>query len=167
MQADIVIRPMLEGDIDAVLRVTSVSLKSVWPREAFERELRHGGTCYLVAERSGEILGYIGSWMMFGDLQVTLFAVDPHYRQQKIGLRLFYEMMREGLSRDCVNATLEVRPTALPAVSLYEKFGFKTVHTRKKYYDDGEDALLMQAADLNSGAYRDKLEKIGSEYGIG
>ena len=41
-------------------------------------------------------------------------------------------------------ATLEVRRGNRPAIALYERAGFRTVHVRPRYYqDDGEDALVM------------------------
>ena len=44
----------------------------------------------------------------------------------------------------CTLATLEVRRSNKPAIAMYERAGFKTVHVRAKYYqDDGEDALVM------------------------
>ena len=40
--------------------------------------------------------------------------------------------------------TLEVRVSNVAAISLYEKFGFKSIGVRKKYYqDNNEDALIM------------------------
>ncbi len=38
---------------------------------------------------------------------------------------------------------LEVRESNIPAKSLYESEGFKPVSVRKKYYLDGENALVM------------------------
>lgn len=39
--------------------------------------------------------------------------------------------------------SLEVKSKNKPAINLYESFGFKTLHVRKKYYKDGDDALCM------------------------
>ena len=42
------------------------------------------------------------------------------------------------------NITLEVRVSNIPAIKLYESYGFRSVGTRKRYYTDtGEDALIM------------------------
>jgi ribosomal-protein-alanine N-acetyltransferase len=48
--------------------------------------------------------------------------------------------------------TLEVRPTNAPAIALYERFGFRSAGTRRRYYQDtGEDALIMwRTADARS-----------------
>jgi ribosomal-protein-alanine N-acetyltransferase len=43
-------------------------------------------------------------------------------------------------------AFLEVRPTNVEALGLYESFGFRVIGRRKGYYfDTGEDALVMEA----------------------
>lgn len=39
--------------------------------------------------------------------------------------------------------SLEVKSKNLPAITLYKKFGFKTLNIRKRYYKDGDDALCM------------------------
>ena len=38
---------------------------------------------------------------------------------------------------------LEVRENNIPAVNLYEGFGYSTINIRKKYYADGENAKVM------------------------
>ena len=40
--------------------------------------------------------------------------------------------------------TLEVRPSNATAIALYERFGFRSAGTRRRYYHDtGEDAVIM------------------------
>lgn len=39
--------------------------------------------------------------------------------------------------------SLEVKSKNIPAINLYNSFGFKTLNVRKKYYKDGDDALCM------------------------
>ena len=38
---------------------------------------------------------------------------------------------------------LEVSSSNMPALNLYSRLGFKKVGIRKKYYQDGMDAILM------------------------
>ena len=70
-------------------------------------------------------------------------------------------MLSEALERSrnlgATVAWLEVRPSNLAALALYESFGFKEVGRRPRYYDDTqEDALLLtldwSEAGINSGA---------------
>ena len=46
-------------------------------------------------------------------------------------------------SAECENITLEVRVSNVVAINLYKSVGFNIVATRKKYYENGEDAYLM------------------------
>ena len=41
------------------------------------------------------------------------------------------------------SSRLEVNATNIPAQKLYEKFGFKVVGLRKKYYNNKDDAIIM------------------------
>ena len=40
--------------------------------------------------------------------------------------------------------SLEVRESNLPAITLYRKMGFVEMGKRKRYYENGEDALMME-----------------------
>ena len=44
---------------------------------------------------------------------------------------------------ECENSTLEVRVSNTVAINLYKSFGYEIVTTRKRYYENGEDAYLM------------------------
>lgn len=44
---------------------------------------------------------------------------------------------------DAESVLLEVRASNQPAQQLYASLGFECVGLRKKYYGDGEDAVLM------------------------
>ena len=42
---------------------------------------------------------------------------------------------------------LEVREGNIPAISLYKKFGFKSIKIRERYYSDGENAVIMSLGE--------------------
>ena len=44
--------------------------------------------------------------------------------------------------------TLEVDTENAPAIHLYEKFGFKNLGIRKKYYNGSRDAYIMTKSDF-------------------
>ena len=72
--------------------------------------------------------------------------------------------MTSALARGANEATLEVRPTNIPARKAYEKFGFKVVGTRPRYYtDNNEDALIMTTAPLGSQPMRERLARLRDE----
>ena len=55
------------------------------------------------------------------------------------------EDMFNRISNSDINTiTLEVRVSNKVAIALYEKYGFKKISVREKYYENVEDAYVMQ-----------------------
>ena len=76
-------------------------------------------------------------------------ATQPDQRGRGIGAQLLAHVLAAARRAGCTLATLEVRRSNAPAIALYERAGFRTVHVRARYYqDDGEDALVMLARQL-------------------
>ncbi len=71
-------------------------------------------------------------------------AVLEEYRGRGIGSALLKHTI-EALSTiyKVSSIFLEVRVSNVPAIRLYEKFGFKKARIIKEYYRDGEDAYVM------------------------
>ena len=89
------------------------------------------------------------------------FAVHPDWRRQHIGERLLLAFLDLAAERGAHEATLEVRLSNLPARRLYEKFGFRPVGLRPRYYsDNGEDALIMTTEPLADAAMRDRVARL-------
>jgi ribosomal-protein-alanine N-acetyltransferase len=69
-------------------------------------------------------------------------AIEPARRREGIASRLLEELLGR-VGRD-PKLTLEVRASNGPALALYERFGFRSVGVRRRYYqDNGEDAVIM------------------------
>ena len=57
--------------------------------------------------------------------------------------------------------TLEVRASNDAALQLYRRFGFAPAGVRKAYYsDNGEDALVLWAEDIDTPAYAERLARL-------
>ena len=66
--------------------------------------------------------------------------------------------------RGAHEATLEVRLSNLPARRLYEKYGFRPVGLRPRYYsDDHEDALIMTTEPLDDARMIDRVARLRAE----
>ena len=99
---------------------------------------------YLVARIDGRIVAYGGMWLMVDEAHITTFAVHPAWRRQRIGERLLLAFLDLARDRHAREATLEVRLSNIAARRLYEKYGFRPVGLRPRYYsDNNEDALIM------------------------
>jgi ribosomal-protein-alanine N-acetyltransferase len=65
------------------------------------------------------------------------------------------------VDRGAREATLEVRLSNLPARRLYEKYGFRPVGLRPRYYsDDQEDALIMTTESLSDAGQRARIARL-------
>ena len=145
MSEEIRIRRMRPEDIDGVWEVEKSCFPDPWSREAFEAELSGlNPTVYFVAEApDGRVCGYMGVWHILDEGHVTNVAVHPDYRRMGIGRRLVETVLLDGRQKGIYNFTLEVRPSNEAARALYRELGFREAGLRKRYYSDGEDALIM------------------------
>ena len=61
-----------------------------------------------------------------------------------MGHKLMQVMINEVVREEIPRIVLEVRKSNERAIALYERIGFRTTHERKKFYQDGESALVME-----------------------
>jgi ribosomal-protein-alanine N-acetyltransferase len=141
---DETIEVMVESDLDQVEAIERDAFPAPWPRESFRYELRNPRAHNRIARVGNAVVGYVCVWLVAGELKINNVAVRRDYRGRGVGARLLAAVIDLGRSEGCEEATLEVRPSNLEARALYERFGFREVGRRKRYYpDSGEDAILM------------------------
>jgi [ribosomal protein S18]-alanine N-acetyltransferase len=159
------IEAMRIEDLDAVHQIELASFSAPWPPNAYRSELETNRLAnYLVARIDGQIVAYGGMWLMVDEAHITTFAVHPGWRRQRIGERLLVAFLDLALGRHAREATLEVRLSNIAARRLYEKYGFRPVGLRPRYYsDDGEDALIMTTEPLAEPRFRDRLARLRAE----
>lgn len=129
------ITPMKDKDIPAVVEIERLSFRFPKP-EAIFREDEHK---YLVAKDENKVIGYIGIEKILDEVHIINMAVEPGYRGKGVGKRLMQHVLN-----DEEVFFLEVRVSNETAKKVYEKYGFQVIDTRKGYYADGEDALVMR-----------------------
>ncbi len=124
-------------------------------RARLRRLLHRGQSVPAPAER---IAGYLGLWYMIDEAHIVAVATDPALRRRGIGELLVAEALELARARDAQTVTLEVRVSNTAAQALYEKYGFRRLGLRKRYYtDNNEDALIMTTPELSDPAYQARL----------
>ena len=161
----LVIEPMRLEDLDDVQRIEGASFTTPWPENAYRSELMTNRLAsYLVARVDGRIVAYGGMWLMVDEAHITTFAVHPGWRRQRIGERLLLAFLDLARERHAREATLEVRLSNVPARRLYEKYGFRPVGLRPRYYsDNNEDALIMTTDPMTDVAFRGRIARLRAE----
>ena len=147
MDADyIVIRKMGKEDVESVVALEALSYgEHHWSKDSFYGELTNNLAHYYCAiDESGILLGYGGCWHIFEEGHITTLSVHPEVRRKKIAQALLLRIFEDCYKDMIKYVTLEVRESNIPAISLYEKNGFKSIGMRKGYYqDNNENALIM------------------------
>ena len=111
------------------------------------------------------LIGYVGLWYMAGEAHIVSIAVREAYRGQGAGELLMLGAVEMALRRGCEVLTLEVRVSNEAAQRLYEKYGFKNVGLRRRYYsDNGEDAYIMSTESLRSAEFESLFDDVRSGF---
>ncbi len=103
--------------------------------------LEDGYSKVIVYEKDDKIVGFISATVLYDTCDILSLVVDPEYRHKMIASNLITYLISE-CGESLKLMTLEVASKNTAAISLYEKFGFEIVYTRKNYYKD-DDAYLM------------------------
>jgi len=140
----ITIRSMTEADLDAILAIERVSFPKPWKREFFLQEIHSHLSFPFVAVLDGAIVGYVCLMSLFEEAQIMNIAVDPLQRGRGVARMLLEQAIITAREKGAQLLVLEVRVSNSSAIRLYERFGFVPFSVRKGYYENKEDALLME-----------------------
>jgi len=138
---------MTVDDLDEVLGIERESFQTPWSRAAFRYELTQNRVARSIVVRVGtQLVGYLCLWEIGHEIHITNLAVHPSFRRRGLARALLARVLQEGRRSAVELVFLEVRPTNVEALALYESFGFRVIGRRRGYYfDTGEDALVMEA----------------------
>ena len=164
---NIKIRQMEKSDVDEVVRLEALSYgEHHWSKESFYNELSNNLAHYYCAvDEENTLLGYAGCWHIFDFLHITTLSVHPDYRKKGVAQNLIFTIVDDCYKNKIKYITLEVRESNIAAISLYEKNGFKSIGTRKNYYqDNNENALIMFTENIWYEKFKSLYNKLCVEY---
>jgi ribosomal-protein-alanine N-acetyltransferase len=141
------VRPATDDDLERIVQISARCFSHPWQREAFASDVERSWTRVHVTEATdvpgAPVVGFVHYWLVAGEVQVMNVATDPSYRRRGHARALVAAMMDEARRTNSESVLLEVRATNVSAIALYASFGFAQTGLRERYYDDGEDAVLM------------------------
>jgi len=153
------IKDMTQDDIDGIIEIEKLSYgEHHWSRDSFYAELSNNLAKYFCAfDVNDKLIGYAGSWLVLDEAHITNIAVSPEYRGKKVGEALLMSIFEACYKNMVKYLTLEVRVSNTPAIGLYEKYSFKSLGTRKGYYqNNNEDALIMWTENIFWDKFKEK-----------
>lgn len=135
------IGPVLPDEIPALARLAAACLREAWSEASYATAARQPGALLRVSrEPDGGLAGFVLAHLVVDELHVLSLAVAPACRRRGVARALFESVLAEGRPRQVY---LEVRPSNAAARGFYGSLGFAEAGTRRGYYPDGEDALLL------------------------
>jgi ribosomal-protein-alanine N-acetyltransferase len=145
IRREIIICPMTGADLGQVMLIEQASYPAPWSRQHFLNEIEASYAFPLSAfDSDGRLIGFICPMLILDEGHILNVAVSPEYRGMGVG-RLLVERVIEDCRRSSASfVSLEVRVSNHAALRLYHDLGFKETGRRKRYYENGEDAIMME-----------------------
>jgi ribosomal-protein-alanine N-acetyltransferase len=132
------------GDVRWLEQAEAACFTDPWPGQFFLAELFAPGRFHRVlVDPAGRLVAYLFAAWQYLDLHILKVATLAEHRRCGLAGRLMALAEEHALDVGGETLTLEVRPTNVAAIALYEQLGFLHVGLRPAYYPDGEDALVM------------------------
>ena len=138
------ITKMTLKDLELIKNELSESFDDFWNYNVFKSELLNPNSKYIIAKIQNKPVGFAGIWQVIDEIHITNIVTAKAFRNNGIAsimLKKLLEMV--SLNENINSITLEVNANNVPAKKLYEKFGFRIVGLRKKYYNNIDDAIIM------------------------
>ncbi len=138
------LRSPVPGDARRLQALEQSSFPDPWPVGVILAELGAPARFQRVlVAPSGMVVAYLFAAWQYLDLHVLKVATDPSARLQGHAQRLLRAAHQHARRRGGETVTLEVRSSNAAARALYRKLGYAEMGLRKRYYGDGEDAIVM------------------------
>ena len=115
-----------------------------WNENVLKSELENPASTYIVAiDEQNNVIGYSGIWQPIDEAHITNIVTKKDKRNNKVATNMLEELIKIATQRNLKDITLEVNINNIPAINLYQKYHFKKVGLRKKYYNNTDDAIIM------------------------
>jgi ribosomal-protein-alanine N-acetyltransferase len=140
--------PMVVGDVDEVFALETSVYPHPWSRGNFVDSISCGYNSWTLRDDAGALVGYFLLMPIVDEAHLLNVAVARERQREGLGLYLLDKVCAcaRGLSMESI--LLEVRPSNLRALKVYEQYGFAEIGRRKAYYPahngQREDAIVMR-----------------------
>jgi len=153
LKPNLQLRPMQMDDLDAIMQIEPTIYSHPWTRGNFSDSLNSGYSAW-VLEENKEMIGYALMMMVLDEAHLLNLSIIKHRQKQGLGRYLLEHMITIAKRHKAANMFLEVRPSNISAIALYENMGFCEISVRRGYYpadpkisETGrDDAVLMGLA---------------------
>lgn len=140
---NITIKKMTKKHLEQIKDILQSEFDEFWNAEVLKKELENPLSTYIVAIDEEEVVGYAGLWEPCDEGHVTNIVTKLDKRGNKVATKMLEEIIQIAKNKNLKCVTLEVNVHNDIAIKLYQKYNFKEVGKRPKYYNNIDDALIM------------------------
>ena len=161
--AELSFTPMQSADLDEVLAIEGSSHPHPWTKGNFSDSLAAGHWAYCIRPEVDEmdeivsgtyfdpavLWAYCILFPAVDELHLLNITVSPKLRKLGLGKRIMAAIEGVSAQQKIPRIILEVRPSNLAALNLYQSLGYEQIGLRKGYYPQNletgvrEDAIVM------------------------
>lgn len=144
---NVVISKMQLADLKQIEHCLSEEFDDFWTASMLKQELENKqnlNSTYFVAKIQDEIVGFAGVVTVIDTMDILNIVVRKSKRRTGIGSCLLKSIFELAKNQNVNAITLEVNANNLPAISLYQKYGFQKLGIRKNYYHGTEDGITIR-----------------------
>lgn len=135
---------MNSNDLNLISYNLETEFDNFWNLNILKEELKNENSIYFVAkDTSGKIIGFAGILIILDEANITNIVTKKTCRKHGIGSLLLQQLIDVSVEKKLSSITLEVNENNASAIKLYEKFNFRKMGLRKKYYKNKENAIIM------------------------
>jgi ribosomal-protein-alanine N-acetyltransferase len=139
------VRRMLANDLDAVAAIEAATYVYPWSRGIFSDCLLAGYPSF-VLDAESRVVGYSILSVAAAEAHILNLCVAAHLQRRGLGRQMLDYLLQLSRTLSVERLFLEVRPSNVAAIHLYETAGFIRMGLRKDYYravNGREDALVL------------------------
>ncbi|MEY2662458.1 MAG: ribosomal-protein-alanine N-acetyltransferase [Pseudomonadota bacterium] len=150
--------PMQPSDMRAVMSLEAISHSHPWTQGNFLDSLTAGHWAYCIrpemtakaelAANLPALWGYCILYPAVDELHLLNITIDPILRRNGIGSRVMQAIEGIAIEQKMSRIILEVRPSNIPAVKLYERMGYAIIGVRRAYYPADEATGIREDAGV-------------------
>jgi ribosomal-protein-alanine N-acetyltransferase len=150
--------PMQPSDMRAVMSLEAISHSHPWTQGNFLDSLTAGHWAYCIrpemtakaelAANLPALWGYCILYPAVDELHLLNITIDPILRRNGIGSRVMQAIEGIAIQQKMSRIILEVRPSNIPAVKLYERMGYAIIGVRRAYYPADEATGIREDAGV-------------------
>ena len=136
---------MRDSDLEAVAAIEKSVYVFPWTIGNFRDSLLSAYECW-ACWTNGELIAYAIVMAALDEAHLLNFAVANHLQRQGVGATLLQFLIDHSRQANREMLYLEVRPSNVAGLWMYQRFGFKQLGIRREYYPavtGREDAYFM------------------------